>query len=198
MLIDDFLPEYDFHERHQTFVPAPKDARPPRRPRLASPDSSRLWRWLVSIRGLGSPQGAAPRMGRINRLPLPRRNGGRGRLRPSRPLLVTQRTRGYGLPANGRTEFRSLTDPRYAVAAMNILVESECPPAVARASTPRPASAASALRLAAASGSTRLIIRPFSGLLRHAMLRGIRAEAVRNVQHARLETRGPNRAETPN
>jgi len=121
MLIDDFLPEYDVHERHQTFVPAPKDA-----VRLAAdawrPDSSLLWRWLVRIRGLGSPSGTLREWAEANGFlclaetdnEVVYGQAGRFWAPNERAAMVSPRT---------AKEFRDLTDQRYAVAAMNIRVE---------------------------------------------------------------------------
>jgi hypothetical protein len=180
MLLDDFVPEYDFHERHQTFMPAPKDA-----VRAAAddwrPDSSLLWRWLVRIRGLGSLEGTLREWGESN---------GFLRLAENEDEVVYGQAGRFWSP-NERAalvspstveEFRRLTDPRYAVAAMNFLVETD--------SSGRGTRLLTETRVRCLGASSRrwfrlywLIIRPFSGLLRRAMLRGIKAEAVRQSQH---------------
>jgi hypothetical protein len=65
MLIDEFLPEYDFRERHEIFVPAPKDV--VRRAASAwRPESSLIWRWLWRIRGLGSLSGTQQELAEAN------------------------------------------------------------------------------------------------------------------------------------
>jgi len=178
MLIDDFLPEYDFSERHQTFVPAPKVA-----VRRAAhdwrPDSSPVWRWLVRIRGLGSPQGALSEWAESNGFlclaetedEVVYGQAGRFWSPNERAAMVSPRT---------VEEFRSLTDPRYAIAAMNILVESDASGRGTRLYTE------TRVRCLGASSRRRfrlywLIIRPFSGLLRRALLRGIKVEAVSNA-----------------
>ena len=82
-------------------------------------------------------------------------------------------------------EFHGLTDPGVAVAAMNFVVESRASGRGTRLFTET--------RVRCLGASSRrwfrlywLVIRPFSGLLRRAMLRGIKAAAVRDAQHARL------------
>ena len=176
MLIDEFLPEYDFCERHETFVAAPKDA-----VRKAvegwRPDSSLLWRWLMGIRGLGSPKGTLQQWGEDNGfLRLAETDeevvygqAGRFWAPNERAALVSPRT---------AEEFRRLTDPRYAVAAMNIVIEAHASGRGTRLHTE------TRVRCLSASSRRRfrlywLLIRPFSGLMRRAMLRGVKAEAIR-------------------
>ena len=101
MLLDDFLPEYHFCERHETFIQAPPDA-VRRDVQEWRPNESFLWRWLVRLRGLGSPKGTLREWGRVERLPLPRRNGARGRVRPGWALLVPKRTRRARLATDDR------------------------------------------------------------------------------------------------
>ncbi len=81
-------------------------------------------------------------------------------------------------------EFRGLSDPRFAVAAMNIAVEALAPARTRLFTETR-------VRCLGASSRRRfrlywLVIRPFSGLLRRAMLRGIKTAALRDARHARL------------
>src|SRR5437870_358752 len=83
MLLDDFLPEYHFCERHETFIQAPPDA-VRRDVQVWRPNESFLWRRLVRLRGLASPKGTLRASGGGARLPVPRRNGPRGRLRRGR------------------------------------------------------------------------------------------------------------------
>ncbi len=190
MLIDEFLPEYDFCERHETLVAAAKDA-----VRQAvegwRPDSSLLWRWLMRIRGLGSPKGTLQQWGEdAGFLRLAETNeevvygqAGRFWAPNERAALVSPRT---------AEEFRGLTDPRYAVAAMNIVVQPLASGRGTRVFTE------TRVRCLGASSRRRfrlywLLIRPFSGLMRRAMLRGVKAEAVRIAQQALGEATDPER-----
>jgi len=187
VLIDDFLPEYDFHERHEIFVAAPKES--VRRAAEAwRPDSSLLWRWLVRLRGLGSPEGTLREWAEASGfLRLAETDdevvyGQAGRFW-SRAAMVSPRT---------IEEFRSITDPRYAVAAMNILGEPDASGRGTRLFTET--------RVRCLGASSRrwfrlywLVIRPFSGLLRRAILSGIRARAISKMPEAPLtigESRG--------
>jgi hypothetical protein len=57
MLIDDFVPGYEFHERHSTLVRAPAQTT------LSAaedwqPQEALVWRVLLLLRGLGKPQGS--------------------------------------------------------------------------------------------------------------------------------------------
>ena len=65
MLLDDFLPEFDFHERHETLIPAPPEA-VRRAVQEWRPAESFLWRWLVRLRGLGSPKSTLREWGESN------------------------------------------------------------------------------------------------------------------------------------
>jgi hypothetical protein len=186
MLIDDFLPEYDFSERHEIIVPAPKDV-----VRRAAdswrPDSSLLWRWLVRMRGLGRLSGTLREWAEANGfLCLAETEyedvfGQAGRFwSPNeRAALVSPRT---------VEEFRGLTDPRVAVAVMSTVIEPQGSGTRLYTET----------RVRCLGASSRrwfrlywLLIRPFSGLLRHAMLRGIKAEAIRNAEQATLRQPSP-------
>jgi len=62
MLIDEFLPEYDFHERHETLVPAQGEVTR-RAVEEWKPQDSLLWRLLLRLRGLGPPQGRVAGVG---------------------------------------------------------------------------------------------------------------------------------------
>ena len=178
MLIDDFLPQYDFHERHDTIVRVPCDA-----VRHASdawrPDSSLLWRLLLRLRGLGSPQGTlrdwAEAAGFLCLAETEHEviygQAGRFWSPKERAALVSPRT---------VDEFRTLTDPRYAVAAMSILVTPSASGLSTRLSTE------TRIRCLGPEARRRfrlywLLIRPFSGLLRCAMLAGIKAEATKQA-----------------
>ncbi|MEX1254560.1 MAG: hypothetical protein WEE64_09480 [Dehalococcoidia bacterium] len=175
MLLDDFMPEYEFSERHERIVAAPKEV-----VRQAAldwrPEESLLWRALLRLRGLGSPGGGtlagwAESMGFL-------------RLAEDEGELVygqagqfwSLRERSALVSPQTVEQFRTLNDPRYAVAAFNIRVEALAPDRT-RLTTET--------RVHPLGPSARrwfriywLLIRPFSGLLRSAMLRGIEARAV--------------------
>jgi hypothetical protein len=183
MLLDDFLPEYHFCERHETFIQAPPDA-VRRAVQEWRPNESFLWRWLVRLRGLGSPKGTLREWGESNGFlclaetehEVVYGQAGRFWSPNERAALVSPRT---------IQEFHGLTDPGVAVAAMNFVVEPSASGHGTRLFTET--------RVRCLGASSRrwfrlywLVIRPFSGLLRRAMLRGIKAAAVRDAQHARL------------
>jgi hypothetical protein len=143
-----------------------------------------LWRWLVRLRGLGSPKGTLREWGEANGfLRLADTDGevvygqaGRFWSPNERGAMVSPRT---------IDEFRTLSDPRYAVAAMNIVVEPDPSGRGTRLYTET--------RVRCLGASSRrwfrlywLLIRPFSGLLRHAMLRGIKHVAIKNAEQALL------------
>lgn len=175
MLIDDFLPEYDFHERHQTLVAASRDA--VRRAAAEwQPASSFLWRLLLRLRGLGAPRGTLREWAEGNGFlcladtedEIVHGQAGRFWAGDERSALVSPKT---------VEEFRALNDPRYAVAVMNVHVDA-FGPARARLYTET--------RVRALSPGARrrfrlywLLIRPFSGLLRRAMLNGIKRNAMK-------------------
>jgi len=183
MLIDDWLPKFDFGERHQTIIPAsPDDVR--RAVDEWRPMESFLWRWLVRLRGLGSPKGSLREWGEANGfLRLAETDeevvygqAGRFWAPNERAAMVSPRT---------AEEFRSLADPRYAVAAMNIVVEPHASGHGTRLFTE------TRVRCLGQSARRRfrlywLVIRPFSGLLRRAMLSGIRARAISKMPEAPL------------
>lgn len=182
MLIDDFLPEYDFNERHETVVPTPIHAV---RQALEEwrPSQSFLWRWLPRLRGLGSPEGTV----REELL-----NAGFLCLAESDEEVVYGQAGRFWAPneraamVSPRTveEFRRLADPRFAVAVMNILIAPHVSGRGIHLFTE------TRVRCLGASSRRRfrlywLVIRPFSGLLRGAMLRGIKA-ATRKARQATL------------
>lgn len=179
MLIDDLLPEYDFQERHQTLIPAPKDAV---RRAVAEwrPASSFPWRWLLRLRGLGAPRGTLREWAEGNGFlcladtedEILYGQAGRFWSPNERSALVSPKT---------VEEFRALADPRSAVAVMNVRID---------AAGPDRTRLFTETRVRALSPAARrrfrlywLLIRPFSGLLRRAMLAGIKSEAVKNAQH---------------
>lgn len=189
MLIDEFLPEFDFNERHETIVPARPDA-----VRRAldewRPSQSFLWRWLVRLRGLGSPKGTLREWAEANGFlclaetdnEVVYGQAGRFWAPKERAAMVSPRT---------IEEFRGLNDPGVAVAVMNFLVEPIAPARTRLCTETR-------IRCLGASSRRRfrlywLVIRPFSGLLRRAMLSGIRARAISKIPGAPLtigESRG--------
>ena len=184
MLMDEFVPDYDFHERHQIFVPAPAEA--VRRAADAwQTDASFLWRWLMRLRGLGSPNGTLRESAAANGFlcladtdeEVVYGQAGRFWSLNERAAMLSPRT---------VEEFRTLSDPRYAIAAMNIKIEPQGSGGTRLYTETR-------VRCLGASSRRwfRLywsLIRPFSGLLRHAMLRGIRAEALRKAKNAPAES----------
>ena len=174
MLIDDFMPEFDFHERHETLVAAPRDA-----VRRAAdewrPSESFLWRWLLRLRGLGGPGGTLREWAEIN--------GFLCLAEHEDEIVYGQAGRFWAVDERGafvspRTveEFRAFADPQYAAAVMNVRVD---------AIAPNSTRLFTETRVRALSGAARrrfrlywLLIRPFSGLLRRAMLNGIKRAAV--------------------
>ena len=174
MLIDEFVPEYDFHERHQTLVPAPKEAV---RRAVAEwrPQESFLWRLLLRLRGLGRPQGSLREWAEANGfLRLAETEDevvfgqiGRFWAADERAALVSPRT---------VEEFRRFADRSQAVAVMNLRTESLGPDKTAVYTETR-------IRSLGPQARRRfrlywLLIRPFSGLLRRAMLSGIKTRAI--------------------
>jgi hypothetical protein len=174
MLLDDVMPQYDFSERHEKRVAAPKDAvrraidswRPPRTPtrllfalrRIPAP-SGTLREWAASLGFLVLAEtddelvlGQIGRFWALN----------------ERTALVSPKT---------VDEFLRFEDPRYARTAMTVRVET-LDSGETRLYTET--------RVQALGPGARrrfrlywLLIRPFSGLLRHEMLRGIAKEARR-------------------
>ena len=189
MLIEDCLPKFDFSERHQTIIPAsPNDVR--RAVDEWRPMESFLWRWLVRLRGLGSPKGSLREWGEANGFlclaetedEVVYGQAGRFWSPNERAAMVSPRT---------VEEFRGLNDPSVAVAVMNFLVEPLAPARTRLYTETRIRCLGPAARR-----SFRLywlVIRPFSGLLRRAMLSGIRARAISKMSEAPLtigESRG--------
>ena len=170
MLLDEFLPVYDFSERHEAVVDAPADA-----VRLAlqewQPDTSLLWRGLLVLRGLGSPNGSlrqwAEGMGFICLAEgedemVYGQIGQFWRLR-ERAALISPRT---------ASEFLEFDEPGFAVAAMSIGGEAR---------SEYTTSLFTETRIRALGPAARrrfrlywLAIRPFSGLLRRSMLHGVK------------------------
>jgi len=174
MLIDEFVPVYDFREYHEVTVRAPHEV-----VRSAAdawrPDSSPLWRVLLLLRGLGRPHGSlrewAEASGFLCLADTPEEvvygQAGRFWSLNERAALVSPRT---------VDEFRAFADPDCAVAVLNVRFEALAPDRT-RLSTE------TKVRALGPSARRRfrlywLLIRPFSGLLRRSMLRGVTAQAL--------------------
>ena len=180
MLIDDLVPEYEFSEYHERAVQAPTEI--VRRAAVEwEPQESLPWRLLLRLRGLGRPKGTLREWGEATGFlclaetedEIVYGQAGRFWSLRERSALVSPRT---------VEEFREFNDPRSAVTAFNIRVEALVPDRT-RLSTET--------RVHALGPSARrrfrlywLLIRPFSGLLRAAMLRGISTRAVSQHQAA--------------
>lgn len=174
MLIDEFLPEYGFHERHEARVPAPREVVRQAMDKW-SPQDSLLWRLLLRLRGLGRPHGSLREWAEANGfLRLAETEDevvygqiGRFWAADERSALVSP-----GTPE----EFLRFADPRYAVAVMNVRVEQLSSDETWLYTETR-------VRTLGPQARRRfrlywLLIRPFSGLLRRAMLSGIKAKAI--------------------
>ena len=173
MLLDDFVPQYQFREYHETVVAAPRDV-VRRATEVWQPAESPLWRPLLWLRGLGRPQGTvrqwAESMGFLCLADTDDEviYGQIGR-------FWSVRERAALASPRSAEEFLAFDDPRYAVAAMSVRVEA-IDAGRTRLSTET--------RVHALGAHARrrfrlywLLIRPFSGLLRGAMLRGVRKRA---------------------
>ena len=174
MLIDEFVPKYDFQERHETLVLAPKEI-VGRAVAEWRPQDSFFWRLLLRLRGLGHPQGSLREWAEaMGFLPLAETEDevvygqiGRFWTVDERGALVSPRT---------VEEFRRFDDPRYALAVMNVRLEPLAPNRTRVYTETR-------IRALSRQAQRRfrlywLLIRPFSGLLRRAMLSGIKARAM--------------------
>lgn len=182
MLIDEFVPEFEFRSRHTILVPAPKDA-VRRAIEEWRPEDSLLWRLLLRLRGLGRPLGTLREWAEAN---------GFLRLAETEDEVVYGQIgrfwarRERGALASPRTveEFRRFDDPACAVAAFTLHWTEEAG-AQTRLHTET--------RVRALGPQARrrfrlywLLIRPFSGLLRRSMLSGIKARAITMTQpHSR-------------
>ncbi len=174
MPLDDFLPQYDFSSRHSRLIGAPKHI-----VRQAAqqwqPRESLLWRALLIGRGLGAPKGTmrqwAEGMGFLCLADTDDETvyaqAGRFWSLRERNALVSPRT---------ADELRAIDNPNVAIAAMALRFESISQDRT-RLSTET--------RIRALGPTARrwfrlywLIIAPFSGLLRGAMLRGIEKHAL--------------------
>lgn len=174
MLLDHYVPEYDFSEHHELLVDAPvaivRQAFEQWRPA-----ESFSWRILLRLRGLGAPSGSmrewAEGMGFLRLAETEHEvvygQGGRFWSLDERAALVRPRT---------VEEFLAISDPSSAVAAMNVLLEAVDAERTRLYTETR-------IRALGPQARRRfrlywLLIRPFSGLLRRAMLRGVRARAL--------------------
>ena len=176
MLLDEFIPEYDFQERHGTLVDVPKEG-VRRAVQEWRTTESFLWRLLLRLRGLGRPQGSlrewAEAMGFLclaeTEDEVVYGQIGRFWVTDERDALISPRT---------AEEFRRFNDPRYAVAAMSVSVEPLAPDRTRLCTETR-------IRALGSEARRRfrlywLLVRPFSGLLRRSMLNGIKERALRS------------------
>jgi hypothetical protein len=173
MPLSDFLPTYDFSERHQTVVAAAREV-----VRRATdewrPAQSLLWRVLFRVRGLGRPDGTLRQWAEAAGFlcladtedEIVYSQAGRFWSLNERAALVSPRT---------PEELLALDDPRAAVAAMSMRLEALAPGRTRLATETR----IRALGPQARGRFRRywLLIRPFSGLLRRSMLAGIKKRA---------------------
>jgi len=174
MLIDEFLPEYDFHERHQTLVPAPGEVAR-RAVEEWRPQDSSLWRLLLRLRGLGRPQGSLRQWAEANGFLLLAESADEVVYGQIGRFWAMDERRALVSPATAE-EFRQFADPGCAAAVMNVRIEP-----LADDST----RVYTETRVRALGPQARrrfriywLLVRPFSGLLRRAMLSGIKARAI--------------------
>jgi len=173
-VLDNFLPTYDFSEAHHTVVAAPRDV-----VRRAAdewqPAESILWRALLRLRGLGAPSGTLRQWAEANGFlcladaedEVVYAQAGRFWSLNERAALVSPRT---------TEELLALDDPRAAVAAMSLRFEPLAPDRTRLTTETR-------IRALGPAARRRfrlywLLIRPFSGLLRRAMLKGIEKRAL--------------------
>ena len=175
MLLDRFLPTYEFSERHSTVVAAPRDA-----VRRAldewRPSESWLWRPLLIARGLGTPKGTLRQWAEATGFlcladtedEIVYAQAGRFWSLNERAALVSPRT---------PEELLAHDDPRAAIAALNFHLEPLAPGRTRLVTE---------TRVHALGPQARrrfrlywLLIRPFSGLLRRSMLAGIKKRAER-------------------
>ena len=172
--LDRYLPDAEFSERHERVIAAPKDV-VRRAAEEWRPAESWFYRVLLIGRGLGAPKGTlrqwAEGMGFLRLADtddeIVYAQAGRFWALNERAALVSPRT---------RDELLALDDPHLAVTAMSVRFESL---------SPRRTRVSTETRVHALGPGARrwfrlywLIIRPFSGLLRGCMLRGIEKHAL--------------------
>ena len=174
MLIDEFVPRHDFRSRHSVLVPAPRET-VRRAIEEWRPEESLLWRLLLRLRGLGRPAGTLRAWAEAS--------GFLCLAETEDEVVYGQIGRFWAVNERGaltspRTvdEFRRFDDPTCAVAALTVYTTEE---AAGRTSLH------TETRVRALGPQARrrfrlywLLIRPFSGLLRRAMLNGIKARAI--------------------
>jgi len=175
MLIDELLPEYDFHERHETLVPAPAEVAR-RAVQEWQPQASFLWRLLLRLRGLGRPQGSLRQWAEANGFLLLAESADEVVYGQIGRFWAMDERRALVSPATAE-EFRQFAGPGYAAAVMNVRIEPLANNSSTRVHTET--------RVRALGPQARrrfrlywLLVRPFSGLLRRAMLSGIKAGAI--------------------
>jgi hypothetical protein len=174
MLLDRFRPAYEFSEQHEMLIDAPK-AIVRRAVEEWQPAESWLWRVLLIARGLGSPQGTLREWAE--------RGGFLCLADTEEEIVYGQAGRFWEIRersafASPRTveEFLALDDPRSAVAVANFRFEALGPERTRLSTETR-------VRALAPHARRRfrlywLLVRPFSGLLRRAALRGVRKQAL--------------------
>jgi hypothetical protein len=184
MRLQEAIPRYDFSSRHERVLAASASA--VRNAALDwQPRESWLWRVLLLGRGLGSPKGSVRRWA-----------GGQGFLclEDSEDEIVyaqagqfwALRERGALVSPRTPEEFAAIDDPRVAVAAMALRFESLGPDRTRLSTETR-------IRALGPQARRRfriywLLIGPFSGLLRGAMLRGIAKHAEANARAATIRS----------
>jgi hypothetical protein len=173
MILDDFIPSYEFSEHHAVVVEADIGAC-----RVAvrtwRPQDSLLWRWLLRVRGLGRPAGTLREWAESNGFLL------LGETRDE--IVFGQIGRFWSIDERGalvspRTveEFQAFSIRGFAVAAMDVRLNELADGGTLLSTETRvhtlgmPAQRTFQLYW--------LLIRPFSGLLRRAMLDGMKSVA---------------------
>jgi hypothetical protein len=172
-LIDEWMPVYDFGERHQVLVRAPIGIV---REALAAwrPQDSPAWRLLLRLRGLGKPSGSLRHWGEeMGFLILADSEDEAVFGQVGRFWAINER--GALVSPATKEEFRAFGRRGYARAVMSVGVE---------AISPRRTRLYTETRVQALDAKSRrrfrwywLIIRPFSGLLRRSMLAGVAARS---------------------
>ncbi len=183
-LIDEFLPDYDVHESHAIRIAAPANI-VRRAAETWKPESSALWRWLLRVRGLGRPRGSLREWAAAHGFlcladtaeEIVYGQVGRFWAANERAALVSPRS---------MEEFRRFSDPGYAAAVINVRFLAVSPQRTLVTTETRVR--ALGTRARRRFGLYWLIIRPFSGLLRRAMLRGIAASALAAAQRGEGST----------
>jgi hypothetical protein len=189
MLLDDYIPEYEFSERHRVVARASEERC---REAMSSwrPADSRLWRWLLRLRGLGRPDGTLRDWAESNgflllgETPDEVAYGQIGR-------FWALNERGALVSPHTIAEFRAFDRPGYAVAVMNVRIK-------ALGDSRSQISTETRIRTIGAGARWRfrlywLLIRPFSGVLRRAMLNGMSHRAEINQRGKTARELNPRR-----